>query len=72
MARSSTSLRLPEFKAVRGVAYSASKGGVRMVTKDLVVEWGEFNIRVNSIMPGAIATPMIASLLHESGSAERY
>lgn len=48
-----------------GVAYSASKGGVRLITKDLAVECGKSNIRVNSIMPGAIETPMTADLLKD-------
>ncbi len=48
-----------------GVAYSASKGGVRLITKDLAVEYGKDNIRVNSIMPGAILTPMTEDLLKD-------
>jgi 3alpha(or 20beta)-hydroxysteroid dehydrogenase len=40
-------------------AYSASKFGVRGVTKVAARELGEYGIRVNSIHPGAILTPMI-------------
>ena len=49
-----------------GVAYSTSKGGVRLITKDLAVEYGRNNIRVNSIMPGAIITPMTENLLKDN------
>jgi 3alpha(or 20beta)-hydroxysteroid dehydrogenase len=40
-------------------AYSASKFGVRGLTKAAARELGEYGIRVNSIHPGAIMTPMI-------------
>ncbi len=40
-------------------AYSASKFGVRGVTKSAARELATFNIRVNSVHPGAINTPMV-------------
>jgi NAD(P)-dependent dehydrogenase (short-subunit alcohol dehydrogenase family) len=40
--------------------YSASKAGVLQFTKSIAMELGEFNIRVNCILPGFIPTPMIA------------
>ena len=40
-------------------AYSASKFGIRGLTKVAARELGEYGIRVNSIHPGAILTPMI-------------
>ncbi|MGX4675634.1 SDR family NAD(P)-dependent oxidoreductase [SAR92 clade bacterium H246] len=45
------------------VAYSAAKGGVTMLTKSVAIECGKlgYNIRVNSIHPGAIETPMTLS-----------
>jgi NAD(P)-dependent dehydrogenase (short-subunit alcohol dehydrogenase family) len=48
-----------------GVVYSASKGGVRLITKDLAVEYGKNKIRVNSIMPGSILTPMTEDLMKD-------
>jgi len=39
-------------------AYSASKGGVRLLTKSIALEYGEFGIRCNSIHPGFMATNM--------------
>jgi 3alpha(or 20beta)-hydroxysteroid dehydrogenase len=40
-------------------AYSASKFGIRGLTKAAARELGEYGIRVNSVHPGAILTPMI-------------
>lgn len=39
-------------------SYNASKAGVIHMTKSLAVEWAPYHIRVNSISPGYIATPM--------------
>ncbi|MFF2888711.1 SDR family NAD(P)-dependent oxidoreductase [Paenibacillus sp. NPDC057967] len=39
-------------------AYTASKGAVRMLSKAAAVDYGSQNIRVNSVHPGFIATPM--------------
>ena len=44
-------------------SYCMSKGGMRMFTRNLAVELGAANITVNNIAPGAIATPINASLL---------
>jgi gluconate 5-dehydrogenase len=43
-------------------AYAASKGGLLMLTKTLAVEWAKFNINVNAIGPGYIATELTAPL----------
>ena len=43
--------------------YCASKGGMRMLMRDLAVELGPQGITVNNIAPGAIATPINAKLL---------
>lgn len=39
-------------------AYSASKGGVLSLTRALAVEWAPHRIRVNSVSPGTIDTPL--------------
>ncbi len=44
-------------------AYQASKGAVRLLTKSVAVEYAQYNIRCNSIHPGAIRTPMTAGLM---------
>lgn len=38
--------------------YTASKGGVRQLTKAMAIEWAQYNIQVNGITPGYIATEM--------------
>ncbi len=43
--------------------YCASKGGMRMVMRDLCVELGPLGITVNNIAPGAINTPINTALL---------
>ncbi len=43
--------------------YCASKGGMRMLMRDLAVELGPLGITINDIAPGAINTPINASLL---------
>ncbi len=44
-------------------SYSASKGGLRMLMRNLAVELGPCNITVNNIAPGAIVTPINKNLL---------
>ncbi|MBB5339381.1 glucose 1-dehydrogenase [Tunturiibacter gelidoferens] len=45
--------------------YCASKGGIRMLMRDLSVELGPLNITVNNIAPGAIATPINTKLMED-------
>lgn len=47
------------------VAYAASKFAVRGITKQLAIEFGERNIRANSVHPGYIRTPMMTEALDE-------
>ncbi|WLV24164.1 SDR family oxidoreductase [Aciduricibacillus chroicocephali] len=42
--------------------YSASKGSLRAIAKAAAVELGPHNIRVNTVFPGVIETPMIAGI----------
>lgn len=46
-----------------GTAYSSSKGGLRLLTKDLAVTLAKDHIRVNVICPGAVLTPMTEGIL---------
>jgi len=41
-----------------GGAYSSSKGAVLLLTQQLALEWGKHNVRVNSISPGMVRTPL--------------
>lgn len=43
--------------------YCASKGGVRMLMRDLAVELGPLGITVNNVAPGAVSTPINTALL---------
>ena len=47
------------------VAYSSSKGAVRSMTKTGALELGQFGIRVNSVHPGGVFTPMIGDIPKE-------
>ncbi|MFW5820874.1 MAG: SDR family NAD(P)-dependent oxidoreductase [Bacteroidota bacterium] len=42
--------------------YAASKGGLKMLTKNLAVEWAKHNIQVNGIGPGYFKTEMTKAL----------
>lgn len=55
------------------IAYVAAKHGVVGMTKVAAMENGDKNIRVNSVAPGAIDTPMLRAALEQFGlSAEEY
>lgn len=43
-------------------AYAAAKGGLKMLTKNICSEYGQYNIQCNGIGPGYIATPQTAPL----------
>ena len=45
------------------VPYTAAKGGVKMLTKGMAVDWGRHGIRVNGIGPGYFKTPLNAALV---------
>lgn len=51
-------------------AYCASKGGLSQLTKVMALEWSKYNIRVNAIAPGFVATALSAPL--RSAEPERY
>jgi glucose 1-dehydrogenase len=46
-------------------SYCCSKGGLRMLMRDLAVELGPLGITVNNVAPGAIETPINKSLLKD-------
>lgn len=55
----------------RVAAYTAAKGGMLSVTRDLAQDFGRFNIRVNAICPGCIDTPMQDRALARLPNPER-
>lgn len=46
-------------------SYCASKGGLKMLTRDLAIELAPFGITINNIAPGAIETPINTKLLND-------
>ena len=53
-------------------AYSAAKAGVDMLTRVAADEWGQYGIRVNSVLPGLIKTDTAAPLTEDSASREGF
>lgn len=47
------------------VPYTASKGGVKMMTKGLAADWGKHGVRVNGIGPGYFKTPLNEALIKD-------
>jgi NAD(P)-dependent dehydrogenase (short-subunit alcohol dehydrogenase family) len=45
-----------------GAAYSASKGGVVLMTKALAVEFAKKGVRFNAVCPGGVDTPLVANM----------
>jgi len=45
--------------------YTASKGGVRNLTKGMATDWGKYNIQVNGIAPGYFKTEMTKALYED-------
>ena len=43
-------------------AYASAKGGLKMLTRNMCVEWAKYNIQINGLGPGYIATEMTGSL----------
>jgi NAD(P)-dependent dehydrogenase (short-subunit alcohol dehydrogenase family) len=53
------------------IAYTASKGGVLAMTREIAVEWARRGIRCNVLCPGPIDTPLLAELLADPEWARR-
>jgi gluconate 5-dehydrogenase len=53
-------------------AYAAAKGGLKMLTRNIASEYGEFNIQCNGIGPGYIATPQTAPLREPQADGSRH
>ena len=53
-------------------AYCAAKGGLKMLTKNIASEYGEYNIQCNGIGPGYIATPQTAPLRERQADGSRH
>lgn len=50
--------------------YTAAKGGVIAMTKQMAVTYGPDNVRVNAICPGTIPTPLVYQSRVDRGAAD--
>jgi len=53
-------------------AYAAAKGGLKMLTRNIASEYGEYNIQCNGLGPGYIATPQTAPLREKQADGSRH
>ena len=53
-------------------AYAAAKGGLKMLTRNIASEYGEYNIQCNGIGPGYIAPPQTAPLRERQADGSRH
>lgn len=63
---------MSEFGRETVSAYAAAKGGLKMLTKNIASEYGEYNIQCNGIGPGYIATPQTAPLREIQPDGSRH
>ncbi|MED4783957.1 glucose 1-dehydrogenase [Brevibacillus choshinensis] len=52
--------------------YTAAKGALRVLSKSAAVEYGKDRIRVNSLHPGIVVTPMTLPSMEEGGAIPYY
>ncbi len=57
--------------ATAQIAYTASKGGVLAMTREIAVEWARKGIRANSLCPGPVDTPLLAELMGDPARKAR-
>ena len=57
--------------ATSQIAYTASKGGVVAMTREIAVEFARRNIRANAICPGPVQTPLLEELLSDPARKQR-
>jgi NAD(P)-dependent dehydrogenase (short-subunit alcohol dehydrogenase family) len=57
--------------ATAQIAYTASKGGVLSMTRELAVEYARQGIRANTLCPGPIETPLLSELLSDPARRAR-
>ncbi|HEV8622341.1 MAG TPA: glucose 1-dehydrogenase [Actinomycetota bacterium] len=53
------------------IAYTASKGGVLSMTREIAVEFARRGVRANSLCPGPIETPLLQELLADPDRRQR-
>jgi NAD(P)-dependent dehydrogenase (short-subunit alcohol dehydrogenase family) len=53
------------------IAYTASKGGVLSMTREIAVEFARKGIRANALCPGPVETPLLAELMSDPARRQR-
>lgn len=73
--RKSSIINIASFVALMGaaspqIAYTASKGGVLSMTREIAVEYARQGVRANAICPGPIRTPLLEYLIADEDKRE--
>lgn len=63
---------MSEFGRETVSAYAASKGGIKMLTRNIASEYGKYNIQCNGIGPGYIETPLTKALQEPRPDGSRH
>ena len=63
---------MSEFGRETVSAYASAKGGLKMLTRNIASEYGQYNIQCNGIGPGYIATPQTAPLRETQPDGSRH
>ena len=63
---------MSEFGRETVSAYASAKGGLKMLTRNIASEYGQYNIQCNGIGPGYIATPQTAPLRERQPDGSRH
>lgn len=61
---------IAEIGLANRASYAASKGAVLSLTKSMQVDYAQYNIRVNALMPGTIYTPFVEDYLSKDPNPE--
>ncbi|MBQ8380884.1 MAG: gluconate 5-dehydrogenase [Clostridia bacterium] len=63
---------MSEFGRETVSAYASAKGGLKMLTRNIASEYGQYNIQCNGIGPGYIATPQTAPLREPQADGSKH
>ena len=63
---------MSEFGRETVSAYASAKGGLKMLTRNIASEYGQYNIQCNGIGPGYIATPQTAPLRERQADGSKH
>ena len=63
---------MSEFGRETVSAYASAKGGLKMLTRNIASEYGQYNIQCNGIGPGYIATPQTAPLRERQPDGSKH